>query len=140
MSVPNVYADFNGLLQVVRKQGSVVWMPITGYGTLRSLARQGLRLSEGMSLILFESSDIQCQAVAHFDPLLKDPAGRMGAWVAILNEDEIEQSVLLEDLSSAHLCIMCGVPFGAGASTYTECCSNCGASVMAPLAPPPSEM
>ena len=57
-------------------------MLLTGLGTLGSLARQGLRLEEGMSLVLVEPNDIECEATVHLDWSRTDPAGRKGEWVA----------------------------------------------------------
>ena len=138
MTLPRIYADFNALEGNDPSSG-LAPMPLTGYGTLTSLARQGLRLTEGMELVLYEPDDIECKTTVHFDATRKDPADRDGEWVALVNRDLIRDcQVGAEDLSP-HPCICCGHDFAATTDRwrdYKETCSNCGASVMEPMAPP----
>lgn len=140
MTIPRVYADFNALPNADPVPGSTkVRMAITGLGTLRSLARQRLTLSEGMTILLFESRDIQCLATVHFDPSLSDPAGRTGAWVAELDPGTIEDSSL-DDPDTGHPCLSCGRDLTAYLSvagfSYNQHCPYCTTSLMAPLAKP----
>lgn len=139
MPLPRIYADFNAI-EYFDNERSVAEMALTGYGTLGSLARQGLRLTEGMALLLYEPNDIECEAVAHFRGSLRDPAGRMGAWVARLDPRNIKDCVQPEELSKQHPCMVCGKDFLAQepprTRNYTENCTGCGASVMEPMAPP----
>jgi len=140
MDVPRVYADFNALPSARPLPGSPrVRMEITGLGTIRSLAGQGLRLFEGMSVLLFEPGDIQCLATMHFDLSLADPAGRAGAWTAELDPSEIEDSMLVEQ-TIGHPCLSCGRDLDAYLASagfnYTQNCPHCGASVMEPMAAP----
>ena len=144
MTSPRVYADFNALLNARRgAEAREVEMEITGYGTLRSLAAQNIRLVEGMPLILYEPNDLQCEAVAHFNQELLDPAGREGAWVAVLDPTNVEASVLAAPSADAHPCISCGLNLSAHllahGQRYAEHCPKCGASVMEPMAPPRRE-
>jgi ribosomal protein L37AE/L43A len=139
MPPPRVYADFNAIEYTPDKPFAE--MPLTGFGTLASLARQRLRLFEGMRLILFESNDIECEATAHFDRSRIDPAGRQGEWIARFDHRLIRDLPNIgETLPKQHPCIVCGQPFygqerGRG-RTYTDRCSNCGASVMEPMLAP----
>ena len=140
-SVPRVYADFNGI-EYPNPGGPEAEIVLTGYGTLASLCRQGLRLVEGMKLILYEPNDIECEGVAHFDRARRDPAGRSGEWVVRINHTLTRENVTEKDEPNTHPCSSCGVDLhslfeGLGRS-YTEHCSLCGTSVMAPLAPPES--
>ena len=137
MPLPRVYADFNAI--EYPPDAPFAEMPLTGYGTLASLARQGLRLSEGMALMLFEANDIECEVTVHFDHERKDPAGRKGEWVARFNHRLVGDCTSKEQRTSEqHPCIVCGAPsFGLSASrNYTERCPVCGASVMEPMLPP----
>jgi hypothetical protein len=141
VTIPHVYADFNALPGAARRAGvQTVAMEITGYGTLQSLASQGIRLAEGMLLLLYEPNDIQCEAVAHFDKELLDPAGRVGAWVGVLDPSNVKDSAVPEPSSGAHPCISCGFDLSAHllahGRKYAEHCPRCGASVMEPMAPP----
>jgi hypothetical protein len=139
MPLPSVYADFNAIeyLDNERRQAE---MALTGYGTLSSLARQKLQLQEGMALLLFEPNDIECEVTVHFDSERRDPAGRLGEWVARFDPRTIKDSVQPVEVSATHPCIACGQDFlaqqHAPPRNYTECCSHCGASVMAPMAAP----
>lgn len=144
MTVPVVYADFNAMMKAAKRVGlPEVEMAITGYGTLQSLASQGVRLAEGMPLLLFEPNDIQCTATAHFDDRLVDPAGRVGAWVAVLDPSKIHDSQLSAPSDVSHPCISCGFEFTKYLQVhcrhYEEHCPECGASIMEPMAPPRRE-
>ena len=135
-----IYADFNAL-EGAAEGAPFAEMEITGYGTLASLARQRVRLIEGMELLLFEPNDIECRAVAHFDAFRRDPAGRIGAWVArIPTPVTVRDSTQAEEPSGEHPCMVCGGnfadQFASFGRNYTETCAYCGASVMAPMAPP----
>lgn len=140
LSLPRVYADFNAIEGPI-KGSSILEMPLTGYGTLASLARQKLQLSEGMLMLFFEPGDIECEATVHFDTSRKDPANRVGEWVAQIDPASIRDNNGLEESSNAHPCIVCGHDFMTGlgssaARNYKEVCICCGASVMAPMANP----
>ncbi len=142
MPVPRVYADFNAI-EYLDGGSSMAEMALTGYGTLASLARQRLRLSEGLLLLLYESNDIECEAVAHFDQSRKDPAGRIGEWVALIDDHRnIRDCTEPPEASNEHPCIVCGNDFASQSLTrgrdYKEICVNCGASVMEPMMPPQS--
>jgi len=139
MTLPRIYADFNAI-EYIDEKTHAAEISLTGYGTLASLARQNLRLSEGMSVLLYEPNDIECEAIAHFDPSRKDPAGRLGEWVAcIADHRAIRSSVHPETSSNEHPCITCGSNFTdqlLDSRNYKEKCVHCGASVMEPMAPP----
>lgn len=137
MPLPYVYADFNAI--EYPSDQSLAEMPLTGLGTLASLAMQRIRLTEGMALVLFEPEDIECEVTVHFDTARADPAGRQGEWIARFDHR------LVRDTSRAGLtvpneypCIVCGQSFFGPAlgRNYTAICRNCGASVMEPMLPP----
>lgn len=137
MPLPRVYADFNAIEYPPGKVLAV--MPLTGFGTLASLAMQRIRLAEGMALVLFEPNDIECEAVVHFDATRVDPAGRQGEWVARFDHHLVRDAPQTgESVPMEHPCIVCGKSFFGQAlgRTYTAVCSNCGASVMEPMLPP----
>ena len=140
MPLSRVYADFNAIEYPLG--AALAEMPLTGYGTLSSLARQRLRLSEGMVLVLFEPNDIECEATVHFDTERTDPAGRKGEWVARFNQHGVQDCTRKDEpVTVQHPCIVCGAQtFGQEHScrTYTEECHVCGASVMEPMLPPKS--
>jgi hypothetical protein len=140
MSIPRVYADFNAL-ECVCEGSAAAEMALTGYGTLASLARQNIRLVEGMQLLFYEPGDVECEGVAHFDAKRSDPSGRIGAWVArIADHRSVRDCTETFEASNAHPCIVCGLDLMAQRTTltrnYKETCVGCGASVMEPMAPP----
>ena len=139
MPLPYVYADFNAI-EYLDNERSKAEMALTGYGTLSSLARQNLQLQEGMALVLFEPNNIECEVTVHFDCVRRDPAGRLGEWVARFDPQTVRDSVQPIEASGAHPCMACGQDFLAQQPTfprnYMEFCSHCGVSVMAPMAAP----
>ena len=138
--LPRVYADFNPIEYPLGSDFAE--MPLTGFGTLSSLARQRLRLLEGMEVLLFEPNDIECKATVHFDRSRIDPAGRQGEWVARFDPSSIQTLPLMEEsYACEHPCIVCDKPFfgEVRSRTYKDTCVNCGASVMEPMLPPDSE-
>ena len=138
-SVPRVYADFNAI-EHPSDGSSTAEMRLTGYGTLASLSRQGLRLTEGMKLVLYEPSDIECEGVANFDQTRTDPAGRVGEWIARIDHTLIKANLSEKDEPCTHPCSNCGADlnelFKDKGRSYAEHCPTCGTSVMAPMAPP----
>ena len=138
MPLPRIYADFNAI-EYIDSERTKAEMALTGYGTLRSLARQSLRLEEGMTLLLYEPNDIECEGVAHFEMNIKDPAGRVGQWVARIKCGDIRECKR-KDVIWDHPCIECGTDlvkaFGRIGGNYKEHCPACGASIMAPMLPP----
>ena len=137
MHLPQVYADFNAI-EHGSSQTELATIPLTGYGTLSSLASQGLRLSEGMQVLIYEPEDIECEAVVHFDRSRTDPAGRQGEWVALVRPTEIRASSLTQEPSRNFPCLSCGELFTQANRSYREVCSGCGLSVMQSMGPPGS--
>ena len=141
MPPPRIYADFNAI-EHSQADSSAAEVAITGYGTLASLSRQRLRLSEGMEVVIFEPGDIECAGVAHFDAARTDPAGRQGEWVVRIDPKMVRDCTEPETPMEAHPCFGCGIDlrphFKAIGQSYSEMCPSCGISVMAPLAPPTS--
>lgn len=139
MSAPRIYADFNSI-EYLNADHSSATVGLTGYGTLASLSKLKLRLTEGMALLLYEPNDIEVQGSAHFDRERKDPAGRSGEWIAFIDPREIKDCAQGEPAHFEHDCFGCGrnlLPhLKAVGQRYSEFCPHCGTSVMAPLASP----
>lgn len=137
MPLISVYADFNAI--EYQPGSSQADMPLTGYGTLCSLAQKRLSLVEGMRLLLYEPNDIECEVEVYFDFGRTDPSGRLGEWVARFDPSTIRPTLLTEFSCRCHPCIVCGTDFlktPRKTRDYTERCEHCGTSVMAPLATP----
>jgi hypothetical protein len=139
MSAPYIYADFNGIEYTNETKAEAI-LDLNGYGTLASLARLNLYLTEGMPLVLYEPNDIEATGIAHFDKNRRDPAGRVGAWVAHINSSNIQASTYAREPSSEHPCMSCRQDLNPYLSkvgrAYKEICPYCGTSIMAPLSPP----
>ena len=142
MNAPYIYADFNGIKYTNESKSEAI-LDLNGYGTLASLARQNLRLTEGMSLVLYEPNDIEVIGIAHFDKNRIDPAGRVGAWVAHVNPAHIQGSTYAREPSNEHLCMGCRQDLNPYLSkvgrAYNESCPHCGTSIMTPLSPPEAQ-
>ena len=135
---PYIYTDFNALeyTDEERIRGEI---PLTGYGTLASLARQQLSLVEGMRFVAYEPNEIECDAIAHFDPIRTDPAGRRGEWVAVIDANLIRETTRDTETSNHHSCSKCSRDLKESPTyqrSYVEVCPFCGTSVMTPLDPP----
>ena len=104
MKLPFVYADFNSLEPSLT--GSYdSRIDLVGYGSLKSLSRQKIQISEGMRLIVYEPNDIKAEGIVHFDRTESDPAGRDGKWFVLLNKDEIKDSNQ-EDAPDKTICVL----------------------------------
>lgn len=139
MNQPYVYADFNGI-EYLSPDRSEAILDLSGYGTLASLARQRIRLAEGMALMLFEPNDLEVLGTAHFDSCRRAPNGGVGAWVARIDATSIRPSVHPAEPSKEHLCIGCGLNLyqhlSVSGRMFQESCPACGVSILAPLSPP----
>jgi hypothetical protein len=111
--LPRIYADFNAIEYDDADGAYYARLPLTGYGTLASLSRQRLRLTEGLRLVLYEPNDIECDATAHFEESRVDPAGRLGEWVGLIEKNEFRDSLGDEEFWPEHLCFGCGVDLQA---------------------------
>ena len=139
MAIPVIYADFNSL-EASDVGGFDSRVGLTGYGSIASLSTQGIRLTEGMNLIVCEPSDIEAEGIAHFDSCVVDPAGRQGEWFVLVNREEIRDTDRILNSVKEHLCLGCRKDLftylNEGSRLYREICPYCGTSIMAPLAPP----
>jgi hypothetical protein len=135
----HVYADFNAI-EYPGDGSCYARLPLTGYGTLASLAAQKLRLIEGLELVLYEPNDVECTATVHFDSARPGPAGIIGEWVAIIQDNNFRDCEVCADQEFRHACYGCGIDLESnqpvGWRSYHELCGSCGTPVMAPLAPP----
>jgi hypothetical protein len=139
MNIPRVYADFNSIEYQDAAHTSAT-VGLTGYGTIASLSKLKLQLTEGQQLLLYEPNDIEVEGVAFFDRKRIDPAGRPGEWMARLDPRNIRDAMPTTESPHEHPCFGCGYDLlphlKAVGQRYIEICPNCGTSVMAPLEPP----
>ncbi len=127
-----VYADFNDL---PRSTDDDRRMWLAYYGSIRDLARQRIRLREGMRLTLYDSSDgdedMEVEAVVRFDASATDL--RLNWYI------EVELSTFRrvphspdESFSMSMPCTHCGVDL-EGTPTHLDAstlCPRCGGLVL----------
>lgn len=137
MSVPRIYADFNGLVHgVVNPERRAV--VIDTFESIRDLANAGLKLREGLQLIAFDHSDededLEGHGTAHYDRL-------NGWWVVEFDELGVRY-VPAGDRRAVEqfLCVQCRVELPRNhPSAILEAdvtCPRCGAPVTLPIARP----
>ena len=125
MTLPRIYADFNAI--EYPSNTAFAEIRLTGFGTLSSLAKQNIRLREGLVVVLFEPNDIECEATVQFDRSRTDPAGRPGEWIARFDPQSVRDvSQTSEPRSNEHPCIVCGKPFFGEKKgrMYNDTCVN----------------
>ena len=138
MGLPYIYADFNGLVRITESTPRYA-VALDTYGTLRDLSNAGIRLAEGVELLVWdesdESEDLEGEAIARFDPV-------SGIWWADFKPDGYRYVPSRDRPEiSFFLCLACRqemiVGTGAGGWIPTsQHCRHCGAPVTAAIAPP----
>lgn len=135
LSPVRIYADFNGLVGGVRlpERTAVV---LDTYGSVRDLANAGVILREGLPLIAFDASDdhedLEGHGTAQYD-------SEHGWWVVEFDELGVRYVPTGDRTnSSTFLCVHCrhAIPELPMGFCKEATCSNCGTSVLAPIAPP----
>jgi CheY-like chemotaxis protein len=138
-SRPRIYADFNGLMESPR-DATRSMVPLDTWGSLRDLSNAGIRLREGMRLVIHDASDevedLEADVTTFYDPERR-------WWFA-----ELERAlayVPAHDRSpvTTFLCLGCRADLGSrvqgafGAMVQgSGHCPHCGVSTTAAIAPP----
>jgi hypothetical protein len=132
---PRIYADFNGRQQSPRDATRTA-VPLDTFGSLRELSNAGVRLFEGMPLVIYMDSDVnedlEADAVAYY-------AHRNGIWFAELFDDRIRYVPRPEEKNAEQfLCVECRLPVPAGKHGRPEVsvCPRCGTPVLTAINPP----
>ena len=136
---PHIYADFNGCMESPRDSTRSI-VPLDTWGTLRDLSNAGIKLQEGLKLVIHmdsdESQDVEADAIAYFD------RGR-NWWYAEL-ESEIRDVPAYDRSVTQFLCLGCRSDLGPEALVpgspirrRYEQCPSCGQSIQSAIAPPP---
>lgn len=140
MSLPRIYADFNGLVRGVRnsKRTAVV---LDIFGSLRDLANAGIVLREGLPLVVFDESDdeedLEGHGTAQYDLA-------RGWWVVEFDELGVRYVPAGDRHQVDHfMCVVCreDLPqWNSALAVFTKdaACSRCGAKVALSVAPPGS--
>jgi len=140
-----IHADYNGL---GRSENGSVAIPLDTFGSLRDLSNAGVRLRDGLPLLVVdwsdEEEDLEAEATAQYDP-------GNSAWLAVLAPGGYRY-VPKGDRAPDHrfLCLGCRRDLGrdpvtgehpqAGVvfieSPHGQLCPACGTPISAALAPP----
>jgi hypothetical protein len=145
MTALRIYADYNGL---GRSERGPFVIPLDTFGSLRDLSNAGVRLREGLALVVAdwsdEDEDLEADATAVFDP-------KAGVWLAVLGPDGyryVPKGARTND--DRFLCLGCRRDLGSDPATGArpaagvafvdgpggQACPVCGTSIAAALAPP----
>lgn len=77
MSIPHVTADFNNADALGRVRLNTI-------GSIESLARSGLKLTDGLAIRVHDGDELEADGVARF-------SSEEGIWVAVIDWDAIRQ-------------------------------------------------
>lgn len=138
MSLPQIYADFSGLERIVESPPRYS-VALDTYGTVRDLSTAGIRLYEGVALLVWDESDecedLEGEVVARFD-------SASGVWWGDFSPDGYRY-VPKRDHPQADrfLCFACReeIIVGTGARGWfpkAQPCPHCGTDIRAAIAPP----
>jgi hypothetical protein len=138
MTHPHIYADFNGLERIAASPPRYS-VALDTLGTLRDLSNAGIRLVDGLQLLVWDESDeteeLEGEAAARFDL-------ESGVWWADLMPEgyryvpKCERAPIL-----SFLCFGCRRDLGTGNGTggwapRAQLCPYCGTDIRAAIAPP----
>lgn len=140
MNLPNIFADYNGLVRITESPPRYS-VALDTFGTVRDLSNAGIRLTEGLELLVWdesdESEDLEGEAIARFDSM-------SGVWWADFKPEGYRHVRKCDRPESCRfLCFACRqeVFVGTGAGGWiskTQRCHHCGTPVTAAIAPPAS--
>jgi len=132
-----IYADFNGLVcGVVDPSRTAVVLDT--FGSIRDLSNAGTVLSIGLPLVTYDQSDetedLEGHGIAQYDH-------KRRWWVVEFDEQGVRHVPAAGQTSvETFHCVRCGLAVdGVAYNTIGRprfCCANCGADVLAAVAPP----
>jgi len=136
---PRIYADFNGLMQSPRNDARSM-VPLDTWGSLRDLSNAGLKLREGLELLIHDASDdvedLEAVAVAYYDVERR-------WWYAELVSGYAYVPARDRSPATAFLCLGCRADLGPEALVNDSAivkrhdhCPTCGLSILAAIEPP----
>ncbi len=138
MNLPRIYADFNGYRTSPRDKTRHV-VPLDTYGSWNYLSNAGIRLADGMKLIIFSDSDefedLESNVTVYWDKRAKK-------WMAELDKEGYRYVPLREEDRKEKIfhCYFCQAPLddfihihGLNPKTH---CPLCNHLLFTPIAPP----
>lgn len=132
-----IYADFNGV-EENDSDSNMLYLNLTGYGTLASLSSHQIVLKEGQSLELADPDGLSVRAIIFFDK--ERISENCSGWFAKFPKSDMLEGEKLNHEYDIHLCFKCRKNMkphldGVGRQ-FSEACPFCGTSVMYPLSSP----
>ena len=132
---PRIYADFHGE-QSSPRDATRIAVPLDTFGSLRDLSNAGIRLREGIRLVIYadsdESEDLEADCEVYYSP-------KHQLWFAELDSSGVRYTpcVELKD-AGGFLCVHCRQPLSVAKFGRPEvgACPTCGSPVDAAIAPP----
>lgn len=136
MTHPRIYADFNGIQQSPRNPALEV-VTLDTLGSVKDLATAGIRLHDGMRLVIHDQSDddedLEADVVVWFDH-------GAGVWLAEISADGYRYVPTRGQAPPRiALCVTCRAPLPPHPAVDwrpAEVCPGCGTPFAHPIAPP----
>ncbi|WLI90836.1 hypothetical protein Q4S45_06885 [Massilia sp. R2A-15] len=132
-----IFADFNGT-EPCSSDDDKLCLNLTGFGTLASLSRHGVKLRRGMRLTFADSDGLTVTAAVEFDG--RRISERSAGWYAIFRKGELRDENPIDHDFQTHFCFKCRNDFKPYLAKFGQRfdvrCPNCGTPVMYPLGPP----
>jgi DNA-directed RNA polymerase subunit RPC12/RpoP len=137
--LPRIYADFNGLQGSPRTEGRLA-IALDTIGSVRDLAKVGLRLADGTRLVVYdwsdEDEDLEANVTTFYDPSAR-------VWLGELDESGYcYVPAQPRTTESRFLCLQCRSEYAAKTVSIRQgsatLCHYCGSRLDAPIAPPDS--
>jgi hypothetical protein len=138
MSLPNIYADFNGLARISESPPRYS-VALDTLGTLRDLSNSGIRLVDGLQLLVWDESDeledLEGEAVARFD------AESGGWWADLGGEGYRYVPKRARSTVPGFLCLECRRELGidgsrGGRAPRAYACPYCATDIRTAIARP----
>lgn len=140
MKYPRIYADYNGIQASPRNPAKLA-VALDTFGTLRDLSNAGVRLQDGVMLIIFDYSDDE-EDLENFVTVYWEKA--RNRWLAEFTEDEVVYIPKRERIEiTEFLCLKCRTPLQAyiekNGMNNDSVCPNCGEKIVTAIEPPEEE-
>lgn len=137
MNFPRIYADYNGI-QASPRNLSKLAVPLDTFGSLRDLSNAGIRLREGVQLIIFDYSDdnedLENLVIVYWEKVRK-------RWLAeFIDEEVVYVSKRDRTEKTEFLCLKCRTSLKdhieKSEMNPNSICQKCGEKIVAAIEPP----
>lgn len=137
MKLPRIYADYNGL-QASPRNLSKLAVALDTFGSLRDLSNAGVRLQNGVQLIIFDHSDDEEDLENSVTVYWEKTRSR---WLAEFIDDDVVYIPKRDRTEKTEfLCLTCRTPLEGyiekNGMNENSVCPNCGEKIIAAIDPP----